>query len=189
MRAFGFLIGVLFISSFVRTEAFALQAGPSDAFYISTPISHPYGYHWVTYAFIMCLFIINILLYRMLNRQKGIIRSIVVSAYLVVLFAVTFFSFGVTARTRYFICPASPGLGLPSQLLLYKDWNDAGGLFITWNIYGLLFLSICLIACHGLYNNGIFRKMGILIIILNAAMYLLFLIPYIVGGAIAAGGG
>lgn len=158
-------------------------AAHSLAVYVSTPVSPPEGFQWVKIAALAALLLLNILLFRLRMPGKGVIWRPVLA---VAGFGVVFYGFGVSSANMSTAPP--PGLGSPYPVMWGMGWQEIGDLFVRWNVYGLLFL-LASVAIAAKLKRWQEKRSIRLLLASNAAVYLLFLLPYISTGALAHGWG
>lgn len=167
--------GVLFLGGQAQAHGFAI--------YVSTPVSPPVRYEFVSILALSVLFVANILLFKrvlLFAWDRSIIMSFLATAF----FAVSFFVFGALCAGLSTAPP--PGLGLRYAVYRGFGWGKVGGLFVTWNVLGLLFLLANVVLFGRLHKRLRERKVRIVLYV-NVGAYLLSLVPYIATGALAHG--
>lgn len=113
------------------------------AIYVSTPVTPPLGFGWVTPLLAAILVVLNVALIRFL-LSKTWATAILGSLGAVALFMVVFCLLGFFAARAHTGPP--PGLGFPHPVFWGFGWECVGDLFVEWNLYGIVFLVSSLVA-------------------------------------------
>jgi len=164
--------------------ALAVEAwGDSFNRFVSTPVSPPRGFEWIRLGSLLALVLANIALFRGRNG-KDWLATVVGVPVAVMVFAYLFYRHGCAATLRSTAPP--PGLGRPSGVFWGWGWGKDGGVFLSWNLRGLVFLLVC-VAPLAYYHRMVTRKQILLIVSGNAVAYALCLSPYVGSGALVHG--
>ncbi len=156
----------------------SLADAHSFARYVSTPITPPEELLWVLPVYV-ALFISGNLWFRRRWADSELGRSVRLAVGFLVCFAGSFFligSFAADMTTR-----PPPGLGTPHPTYWGFSWDDVGGLFVRWNIYGM----IALIVWSLVFLRPGFRKNRLrwLALFGNVVLYSVCTLPYVATGA------
>lgn len=146
--------------------------------YVSTPITPPSELLWVLPAYALVFIVGNALFWKQ-SMRAGLARSILVVLGFLVCFAGSFYFMGAHAARATTAPP--PGLGTPHPVFWGFTWHNAGRLFVTWNVFGVLFLGVwSLLFLKPWSSKGRGRWA---MVVGNVAVYLLCILPYAVSGA------
>lgn len=161
----------------------ALARAHCFARYVSTPITPPQEFIW-WFPVSLAIFIIGFFLIYWRVTARHWLKAIGLSCLTLLLFTIPFFLFGQKAAS--FSTAPPPGLNFPCPTFWGWEWQEAGWLFIKWNLYGFGFLLFALYLC------GVIRRKASLltkVIPLAFIIYTIGLIPYIATGAYLHGWG
>ena len=154
----------------------------SFAIYVSTPVTPPFEFIWVFWVYASLFILFNFFIQRKF-LGVSVIRSLIVSVGFLTCFILSFCIIGFMAAGANTGPP--PGLGMPSQTYWGYGWEKAGGLFISWNFYGIIFLG---------FSGFIFLKPWSVkssirwkAIFANLVLYFLCAMPYMSTGALLHG--
>ena len=151
--------------------------------FLSTPVSPPERFGWVTAVSFLLLVGANLWLLWRLGRT-GWRRAALASGTIVGLGGLALYWFGSWAA--HTTSPLSPGLGWGEPANGDLGWSDVGGEFVTWNVIGIVFLIVAVsVPCLILGIRG-WRRTGA-VLGANAALYGVCLFPYLWTGALSHG--
>jgi len=170
------------IPAFFLLLALAGTAGAHGfARYVSTPVTPPIEFVWWGYV-ASTIFILGtlVIIWRLLDRHW--FYSIVMSCCTLALFITAFVMFGRFASSMSTAPP--PGLGEPCDTFWGMGWDEVGGLFVQWNLYGFGFFLCSLFICGGIRRA---RKRFVRPAVTSFVIYVIALAPYIATGALVHG--
>ena len=129
---------VIFLSVFLglfQEQVFA----HAFAYYASTPVTPPVEFLWWWPASLMLL-IGGVYFPLRMSLKWSRLYSLVFALFWVVVFSIIFFLTGSFVAALHTGSP--PGLGFPCSTYWGRTFSQVGGIFLFWNVFGLLLLMI-----------------------------------------------